>query len=219
MKRPRQINSCARQRPLRPPKFHRIGRPARGRWMALDGYLFSVALMCKTHIYCSRPRHLAAGRPRCPGDFGHFQPPDWSPSCRPWNLNVNGKTMRRRQRSRHAAAVGTARACISLTGDSPGMAAASGSAAPAPCSSTSSAGEVVRHGRHVGGRQAHHHDRRAVGRSRSHPARNQAWIAHQVPQCGWCQSGMLMRWPRRHEGRAPRQRDPPRLSNLCVCGT
>ncbi len=26
---------------------------------------------------------------------------------------------------------------------------------------------------------------------RSHPAQV-AWIAHQVPQCGWCQSGMLM---------------------------
>ncbi|HVZ18706.1 MAG TPA: 2Fe-2S iron-sulfur cluster-binding protein, partial [Terriglobales bacterium] len=26
---------------------------------------------------------------------------------------------------------------------------------------------------------------------RSHPAQ-QAWIAHQVPQCGYCQSGMLM---------------------------
>ena len=35
----------ARQNRTAAPKFHRIGRPARGRyWMALGGYLFSVAL-------------------------------------------------------------------------------------------------------------------------------------------------------------------------------
>ena len=31
----------------------------------------------------------------------------------------------------------------------------------------------------------------ALSRDRSHPAQ-QAWVAEQVPQCGFCQSGMLM---------------------------
>ena len=30
-----------------------------------------------------------------------------------------------------------------------------------------------------------------LSRDRSHPLQ-QAWIAHQVPQCGYCQSGMIM---------------------------
>ena len=41
---------------------------------------------------------------------------------------------------------------------------------------------------------------------RSHPAQ-QAWIAKQVPQCGFCQSGMLMSTACAHEGRPPRLGD------------
>lgn len=55
---------------------------------------------------------------------------------------------------------------------------------------------------------------------RLHPLQ-EAWIAHQVPQCGYCQSGMLMaaaallaRQP------APRADDIAReITNLCRCGT
>jgi isoquinoline 1-oxidoreductase alpha subunit len=55
---------------------------------------------------------------------------------------------------------------------------------------------------------------------RSHPLQ-QAWIAEQVPQCGYCQSGMLMT-------AAALLRDKPRpseddinstMTNLCRCGT
>ena len=53
---------------------------------------------------------------------------------------------------------------------------------------------------------------------RSHPAQK-AWIAHQVPQCGYCQSGMLMKTAAalnagHHGGSIAGE-----LSNLCVCGT
>lgn len=55
---------------------------------------------------------------------------------------------------------------------------------------------------------------------RSHPLQ-QAWIAEQVPQCGYCQSGMLM-------AAAALLRDKPQpseddirsaMTNLCRCGT
>jgi isoquinoline 1-oxidoreductase subunit alpha len=55
---------------------------------------------------------------------------------------------------------------------------------------------------------------------RSHPLQR-AWIAEQVPQCGYCQSGMLM-------AAAALLRDKPRpseedinstITNLCRCGT
>ena len=55
---------------------------------------------------------------------------------------------------------------------------------------------------------------------RSHPLQR-AWIAEQVPQCGYCQSGMLM-------VAAALLRDHPhpseadinsRMTNLCRCGT
>jgi isoquinoline 1-oxidoreductase subunit alpha len=49
----------------------------------------------------------------------------------------------------------------------------------------------------------------------SHPVQ-QAWIAHQVPQCGYCQSGMIMACAGSlqagHGGEIE-------LDNLCVCGT
>jgi isoquinoline 1-oxidoreductase subunit alpha len=55
---------------------------------------------------------------------------------------------------------------------------------------------------------------------RSHPLQ-QAWIAEQVPQCGYCQSGMIM-------AAAALLQDTPRptdaeidaaITNLCRCGT
>ncbi len=53
---------------------------------------------------------------------------------------------------------------------------------------------------------------------RSHPAQ-QAWIANQVPQCGYCQSGMLMsvacQMKQGQHGSAIMSEVP----NLCVCGT
>ncbi len=54
---------------------------------------------------------------------------------------------------------------------------------------------------------------------RSHPAQ-QAWIEHQVPQCGYCQSGMLMgvacAMKAGHHGK---EIVSELGGNLCVCGT
>jgi len=53
---------------------------------------------------------------------------------------------------------------------------------------------------------------------RSHPAQK-AWILHQVPQCGYCQSGMLMSvagaMAKGHHG----SEIANEVNNLCVCGT
>jgi isoquinoline 1-oxidoreductase alpha subunit len=54
--------------------------------------------------------------------------------------------------------------------------------------------------------------------NRNHPAQ-QAWVTHQVPQCGYCQSGMLMAvagaMNAGHHGAEIRSE----VQNLCVCGT
>ena len=55
---------------------------------------------------------------------------------------------------------------------------------------------------------------------RSHPAQK-AWVLHQVPQCGYCQSGMLMA----AAALLARNPDPSdadidaAMTNLCRCGT
>jgi isoquinoline 1-oxidoreductase subunit alpha len=53
---------------------------------------------------------------------------------------------------------------------------------------------------------------------RSHPAQ-QAWIAHQVPQCGYCQSGMLMATACAMRAGHHGPEIANELSNVCVCGT
>lgn len=55
---------------------------------------------------------------------------------------------------------------------------------------------------------------------RSHPVQR-AWIAHQVPQCGYCQSGMIMAAAALlHEVPHPTDEDIDRnITNLCRCGT
>ena len=54
-----------------------------------------------------------------------------------------------------------------------------------------------------------------------HPALLAAWIAHDVPQCGYCQSGMIMAAAdllKRNP--APSEADIRQgISNLCRCGT
>jgi len=49
----------------------------------------------------------------------------------------------------------------------------------------------------------------------------QAWIAHQVPQCGYCQSGMIMAVAALlAETPKPTDADiDTRLTNICRCGT
>ena len=53
---------------------------------------------------------------------------------------------------------------------------------------------------------------------RSHPAQV-AWIAHQVPQCGWCQPGMLMAVAGAMNAGHHGNEIVNELSNVCVCGT
>lgn len=47
-----------------------------------------------------------------------------------------------------------------------------------------------------------------------HPLQR-AWIEHQVPQCGYCQSGQIMAYAARMKGGDR----PKTIGNLCVCGT
>jgi isoquinoline 1-oxidoreductase alpha subunit len=53
---------------------------------------------------------------------------------------------------------------------------------------------------------------------RSHPAQK-AWIANQVPQCGYCQSGMLMKVAAAMNAGHHGKEIESEISNLCVCGT
>ena len=54
---------------------------------------------------------------------------------------------------------------------------------------------------------------------RSHPLQ-QAWIAEQVPQCGYCQSGMLMAAALLRRKPHPTEEDiNSTMTNLCRCGT
>ncbi|MEW6706270.1 MAG: (2Fe-2S)-binding protein [Pseudomonadota bacterium] len=52
-------------------------------------------------------------------------------------------------------------------------------------------------------------------------ALQKAWVQHQVPQCGYCQSGMLMAAAALLEGnRNPSDADiDAAITNLCRCGT
>jgi isoquinoline 1-oxidoreductase alpha subunit len=54
----------------------------------------------------------------------------------------------------------------------------------------------------------------------SHPVQ-QAWIEHQVPQCGYCQSGMIMAVSALlAEQSNPTDADiDQRITNICRCGT
>jgi aerobic-type carbon monoxide dehydrogenase small subunit (CoxS/CutS family) len=59
-----------------------------------------------------------------------------------------------------------------------------------------------------------------LSKDRSHPIQK-AWIAHQVPQCGYCQSGMIMaaaallaQIPRPSDGDIDSA-----ITNICRCGT
>ena len=59
-----------------------------------------------------------------------------------------------------------------------------------------------------------------LSKDRSHPLQK-AWIAHQVPQCGYCQSGMIMAAAALlAEKRHPTDADiDAAITNICRCGT
>ncbi len=52
----------------------------------------------------------------------------------------------------------------------------------------------------------------------SHPAQK-AWVAQQVPQCGYCQSGMIMSVACAMKAGHHGNEILPEVNNLCVCGT
>ena len=59
-----------------------------------------------------------------------------------------------------------------------------------------------------------------LSKDRSHPLQV-AWIEHQVPQCGYCQSGMIMASVALLEGQ-PKPTDADieaAVTNICRCGT
>lgn len=53
---------------------------------------------------------------------------------------------------------------------------------------------------------------------RSHPAQK-AWIANQVPQCGYCQSGMLMKCAGALAAGHHGKEIMSEIDNVCICGT
>jgi isoquinoline 1-oxidoreductase alpha subunit len=52
----------------------------------------------------------------------------------------------------------------------------------------------------------------------SHPAQK-AWVDNQVPQCGYCQSGMLMSVAGAMQAGHHGSEILSEVKNLCVCGT
>ncbi|MBV8552387.1 MAG: (2Fe-2S)-binding protein [Acidobacteriaceae bacterium] len=57
--------------------------------------------------------------------------------------------------------------------------------------------------------------------SRTHPVQ-QAWIAEQVPQCGYCQSGQIMTavaFLKKNPSPTAAQVDDAMSNNICRCGT
>jgi isoquinoline 1-oxidoreductase alpha subunit len=54
--------------------------------------------------------------------------------------------------------------------------------------------------------------------SASNPVQ-QAWIAHQVPQCGFCQSGVIMVAAGAMRAGASGPEAANEIGNVCICGT
>jgi isoquinoline 1-oxidoreductase alpha subunit len=58
-----------------------------------------------------------------------------------------------------------------------------------------------------------------LSKDRSHPVQ-QAWIAEQAPQCGYCQPGMIMASVHLLEAKPkPTDADIDGITNICRCGT
>ncbi len=57
-----------------------------------------------------------------------------------------------------------------------------------------------------------------LSKDRSHPAQK-AWIDRQVPQCGYCQSGMIMSCAGAMAAGHHGKEILSEMKNICVCGT
>jgi isoquinoline 1-oxidoreductase alpha subunit len=87
--------------------------------------------------------------------------------------------------------------------------------APRGCGDT-----ILRHADELGGGQADHDHRGLARDGNMHPVQK-AWLEHDVPRCGYCQSGMIM-------AVAALLREKPKptdadinntITNICRCGT
>ena len=79
------------------------------------------------------------------------------------------------------------------------------------------------HAAGLGGRGRGRHDDRGAGRRTARSTRcSRPGSTHQVPQCGYCQSGMIMAVAGAARAAArirPTTRSTPRITNICRCGT
>jgi isoquinoline 1-oxidoreductase alpha subunit len=57
-----------------------------------------------------------------------------------------------------------------------------------------------------------------LSKDRSHPAQK-AWIANQVPQCGYCQSGMIVACAGALAAGHHGKEIVSEIQNVCICGT
>jgi isoquinoline 1-oxidoreductase alpha subunit len=57
-----------------------------------------------------------------------------------------------------------------------------------------------------------------LSKDRSHPAQK-AWIANQVPQCGYCQSGMIIACAGALAAGHHGKEIVSEINNVCICGT
>lgn len=71
--------------------------------------------------------------------------------------------------------------------------------------------------RYLGGGQEDH-DNEGLSPDGSHPAQK-AWLKYQVPQCGYCQPGMLMCAAGQLRAGHHGSEILGEMENLCVCGT
>ena len=125
---------------------------------------------------------------------------------------------RRADRPRHAAAVGAARRAAD---DRHQIRLRRGRLRCLHRAGRWRAGALVRDAAVVAAGQGRAHDRRPRRRPAVPHPLQQAWVEHQVPQCGYCQSGMLMAAAALLEAnRDPSDADiDAAMTNLCRCGS
>jgi hypothetical protein len=94
-------------------------------------------------------------------------------------------------------------------------------AAPARFMSTDKAVRSVLDAGQRRGRQEDHHDRRASRSAGKLTKVQEAWVAADVPQCGYCQCGMIMAVSALlAEKPKPTDKDiDETITNICRCGT
>jgi len=132
------------------------------------------------------------------------------------NLLVNGKTHEIEVAS-EAPLLWVLRDMLALTGTKFGC----GMACVAPARCIWMEKPCARVKRRWIGRPTEDHNDRRLSADRSHPVQK-AWIAEQVPQCGYCQSGQIMQavaFLAKHPRPTNEEIDQTMSGNICRCGT